>query len=184
MGILDQSGGIDPQTAGLLAAAFQGLQASGPSRLPQGLGQVIGQAGSAGLETYGQTRLANLKAGLTSLQLQKLQADIDLQKNFAASGLLKNMSDADRLEALGTQLSALGHAGGASLIGRAEQIRKRKSEEDTLATFRSKEGKGGLFSPLMDSPIESIANTAKQMQQTLDTTKGSGISPATFTSRF
>src|SRR2546421_11172180 len=103
MGILDT--GLDPSTAGLLAAAFQGLQASGPSRTPQGLGQVIGQAGQAGLETYGQTRLANLKAGLTSLQLQKLQADIDLQKNFAASGLLKDMSNADRLESLGTQMA-------------------------------------------------------------------------------
>src|SRR2546429_9507885 len=110
MGILDT--GLAPSTAGLLAAAFQGLQASGPQRVPEGLGQVIGQAGQAGLETYRQTRLANLKEGLTSMQLQKLQADIDLQKQFTGSGILKNMSDADKLESLGTQLSDLGHAGG------------------------------------------------------------------------
>ncbi len=71
MGILDQ--GIDPATAGILSAAFQGLQSSGPSRMPMGLGQIIGQAGTAGLGTYGSTLEAQRKAAQT-------QALIDLEK--------------------------------------------------------------------------------------------------------
>jgi hypothetical protein len=70
VGILD---GIDPTTAGILSAAFQGLQASGPSRMPMGLGQIIGQAGSAGMGTYGSTLEAQRKAAAT-------QALIDLEK--------------------------------------------------------------------------------------------------------
>lgn len=45
---------FDPATQGLLAAAFQGLQSSGPSRMPMSLGQIIGGAGMAGLNEYQQ----------------------------------------------------------------------------------------------------------------------------------
>src|SRR5260221_10563060 len=70
MGILD---GLDPTTAGILSAAFQGLQSSGPSRMPMGLGQIIGQAGSAGMTGYSSTLEAQRKAAQT-------QALIDLEK--------------------------------------------------------------------------------------------------------
>ena len=52
MGLLD--GNFDPATQGMLAAAFRGLQASGPSRVPVSLGQIIGQAGTAGMDEYQQ----------------------------------------------------------------------------------------------------------------------------------
>lgn len=74
MGILD---GIDPTTAGILSAAFQGLQSSGPSRTPTSIGQIIGQAGTAGLGTYGSTLESNRKA-------QQTQALIDLERLKAA----------------------------------------------------------------------------------------------------
>jgi hypothetical protein len=48
----DPSGLLDPTAAALLQAGFTGLAASGPSRTPVGLGQVFGQAGQAGLNTY------------------------------------------------------------------------------------------------------------------------------------
>jgi hypothetical protein len=70
VGILD---GLDPTTAGILSAAFQGLQSSGPSRMPMGLGQIIGQAGTAGMSSYGSTLEAQRKAAQT-------QALIDLEK--------------------------------------------------------------------------------------------------------
>lgn len=47
-----KAGILDPTTAALLQAGFAGLQASGPSRTPVGLGQVAGQAGQAGLGAY------------------------------------------------------------------------------------------------------------------------------------
>ena len=47
MGLLDN---LDPTTAGLLAAGFTGLQASGPSFRPIGAGQILGAAGNSGLE--------------------------------------------------------------------------------------------------------------------------------------
>jgi hypothetical protein len=43
---------LDPTTAALLQAGFAGLAASGPQRRPVGLGQVVGQAGQAGLGAY------------------------------------------------------------------------------------------------------------------------------------
>jgi len=62
MGLLD---GLDPRTQGLLAAGFQGLQASGPSRMPVSLGQIMGQAGGAGLGQYNaaQKQAQALKSG-------------------------------------------------------------------------------------------------------------------------
>ena len=48
----DPSGLLDPAAAALLQAGFSGLAASGPSRIPVGLGQVFGQAGQAGLNAY------------------------------------------------------------------------------------------------------------------------------------
>jgi hypothetical protein len=79
MGILD---GIDPATAGILSAAFQGLQSSGPSRMPQGLGQIIGQAGTAGLGTYGSTLEANRKNQQTQalIELERLKAALTQQQ--------------------------------------------------------------------------------------------------------
>lgn len=52
MGLFDY--GFDPQTQGLLAAGLSMLNASGPSRTPVSLGQIIGQGGMAGLNEYQQ----------------------------------------------------------------------------------------------------------------------------------
>lgn len=79
MGVLDQTYGaaLDPQTMTLLSAAFSGLEASGPSRMPTSLGQVVGRAGNAGLNTY---------AGALNSNRQNAQAEalINLEKQKAA----------------------------------------------------------------------------------------------------
>jgi hypothetical protein len=71
---------MDPRTMGILSAAFAGLGASGPSRMPVSLGQVIGQAGQAGLGTFQQTMMQNQQAQLRNLQGQAIQSQLEQQK--------------------------------------------------------------------------------------------------------
>lgn len=75
---------IDPVTQGLLSAAFSGLSAAGPSRTPVSLGQIIGQAGNAGMGAYGQAQQQNMaNAQLQqAMKMQQLQAR-QLEENFA-----------------------------------------------------------------------------------------------------
>lgn len=67
---------MDPRTMGILSAAFQGLQASGPQRMPVSLGQVIGQAGQAGLGTYQNAMAEQSRLGLQNLQAQSMMAQM------------------------------------------------------------------------------------------------------------
>ena len=73
---------MDPRSMGILAAAFQGLNASGPSRMPVSMGQVIGQAGMAGLGAYQGAAESQRKAAQTD-------ALIDLEKQKAAMEKLR-----------------------------------------------------------------------------------------------
>lgn len=65
--------GMDPQKAGLLAAAFQGLQASGPSRMPVSLGQAMGQAGQAGMQANQAATLQQQRGQQLGMQTQMQQ---------------------------------------------------------------------------------------------------------------
>ena len=69
-GLLGGFSGMDPQKAGLLAAAFQGLQASGPSRTPVSLGQTLGQAGQAGMQAQRQGVQDQMKQQAFGMQAQ------------------------------------------------------------------------------------------------------------------
>jgi hypothetical protein len=64
MGALAQDQGIDPKTLAILQMGLAGMAASGPSRTPNSLGQIIGQSGMAGLQGYQQ--------GLQNQQQQQL----------------------------------------------------------------------------------------------------------------
>jgi hypothetical protein len=64
---------IDPQRQGLLAAAFQGLQASGPSRMPTSLGQIMGQAGQAGMQAQREGQNDQLRQQQFGMQQQMQQ---------------------------------------------------------------------------------------------------------------
>ena len=88
MGLLD---GIDPRTQGLIAAGFQGMAASGPSRTPVSLGQIIGQGGLTGLNEYQQALQLRDKAALVQQQIEASkqqallrQAQIDKMKRDSA----------------------------------------------------------------------------------------------------
>lgn len=71
-GLLGAMPNIDPQKAGLLAAAFRGLQASGPSRMPVSLGQTIGQAGEAGMGAQRQAMNDQLHQSQVGMQQQMM----------------------------------------------------------------------------------------------------------------
>jgi hypothetical protein len=84
MGLLDQFSGMNPeQQQGLLAAAAQMLQASGPSRTPTSLGQIVGGglgAFQGGMDAAAKRRAeeeAAKQAGLLrSLQIQQAQGGL------------------------------------------------------------------------------------------------------------
>lgn len=71
-GLLGQIPQIDPQRQGLLAAAFKGLQASGPSRMPVSLGQTLGQAGEAGMGAQRQAQNDMLHQSQVGMQQQMM----------------------------------------------------------------------------------------------------------------
>ncbi len=141
-GILDQ---IDPQTQGLLQAAFAGLNASGPSRMPVSMGQVIGQAGQAGLGAFNQQQQAQQQAVQRDLAIKKAKMELDLQEQLTGaaggSGILgKGLNDPDTMEALGTRLALSGHPGGAALISAAEKVRAKRAAAQQLGVLKSTPG--------------------------------------------
>jgi hypothetical protein len=88
MGLLDQLTNLSPeQNQGLLAAAAQMLQASGPSRMPTSFGQVLGQGiGSYQNAMTAQQELAQKRAifeqaqALTGLKLKDAESDLKNQE--------------------------------------------------------------------------------------------------------
>lgn len=86
MGLLDQFGGMtDDQTQGLLAAAAQMLQASGPSTRPMGIGQILG----GGMGAYQDSTLAARKRKLEEDQAKQMAELRGLQIQDA-TGVLKD----------------------------------------------------------------------------------------------
>lgn len=70
---------------GLLSAGLQGLAASGPSLMPVSAGQVLGQAGMAGLAGY-QDQLAGAERGaLQGMELDTMREQQESQAAFKAA---------------------------------------------------------------------------------------------------
>lgn len=102
MGLLDGFNFNDPQTQGLLAAASQMLQQSGPSRMPIGTGQILGTGLSAfntGMQAQQQRTLeqdqARQMAQMRGLQIQGLQGEMQdkglaRKQSLAAQQWLQN----------------------------------------------------------------------------------------------
>lgn len=142
-GILDSS--IDPRTQGLLQAAFAGLQASGPSRMPVSLGQVLGQAGSAGMGAFNAQQQAQQQMEQREIAIKKARMDLALQESLTGAagegGILgKGMNDPDVMEAVGTRLAVAGHPGGAALINAAGRVREKRAAEQQVGIMKSAPG--------------------------------------------
>lgn len=94
MGLLDQFSNLnEDQTQGLLAAAAQMLQQSGPSRTPVSLGQIVG----GGLGAYQDSTLAAKKRKLEEDQAKQVGQLRGLQIQEAQGGLQAH--EAARLQA-------------------------------------------------------------------------------------
>lgn len=81
MGLFDAMN--DPETMGLLAAAANMLQASGPSTKPTGLGQVLGGGLMGGMQAFQGTKRQNA-------DLEKEQLQMDMLKQQVAQATRQN----------------------------------------------------------------------------------------------
>ena len=93
--------GLDPEkirqqqmTQGLLGAGLQALAASGPSRMPTSLGQIVGQAGMAGLQGYQQAEQNAISRALQGLQVSEFARRQKQEQSGrqALQGLYERMS--------------------------------------------------------------------------------------------
>lgn len=78
MGIFD--GMNDPNTMGLLAAAANMLQASGPSTRPVGLGQILGGGLMGGMEAYQGAKDRLRENKMNDLKMRQLEGQFDDQQ--------------------------------------------------------------------------------------------------------
>jgi hypothetical protein len=79
-GLFDMFSGT-PQSQGLLAAAAQILQASGPSRTPTSLGQILGSGLGAYQQQEQQARQTGQAEKLRGLQIQGVESDLAQQQS-------------------------------------------------------------------------------------------------------
>lgn len=129
-GLLDFfTGGANPdQQQGLLAAAAQILQASGPSRTPTSFGQILGQGMGAyqqGQQGYQDRQQQQL---LASLKLRGLQGELDDQELVRKQK--RAIEDAARNAVQTPEQQALAFGGGPT-IANAARIPDMKGSFDT-----------------------------------------------------
>ena len=75
--MFDKLFGGDPQSQGSLAAIAQILQASGPSRTPRGLYEILGSGLAAGQNATQQAQQLSQQSQLQSLQIQEAQGNME-----------------------------------------------------------------------------------------------------------
>lgn len=205
MGMFDNNGGgaLDPATMGLLSAAFAGLQASGPSRMPVSFGQVLGNAGQAGVGAYMQTQQQNAQqalsrahVGLLEQQIRRAKAESDFTDQLINGGLLGGGNgnplasmNADQLEALGARAALFGHPGAATLVNQAEKLRAAQQAREQVQSFREAPGVlgagvttnspqgGALMSNLTGDPDFDRAVLSAQ-NEALNSNARPGVMPA------
>jgi len=67
---------------GLLSAGLQGLMASGPSLMPTSAGQILGQAGMAGVQAYGGAMDQAEQQGIRRMELNEVLREKDADDAF------------------------------------------------------------------------------------------------------
>jgi hypothetical protein len=83
-----------PRDLGILQAALTGLQASGPSRMPTSFGQIMGQAGQAGIGAYHQAQQQQLGRAIQMETLRRQQAQLDETKRLHDAQIKRYEADA------------------------------------------------------------------------------------------
>lgn len=84
---------LDPFSQALLSAGATGMQASGPSLMPRSLGQIIGGAGQAGMESYRQAQKDQINQAFLAMQIQQMLAKqkADQRQQEMLSNFLSNI---------------------------------------------------------------------------------------------
>jgi hypothetical protein len=82
--LMQQDQGIDPKTLAILQMGLAGMAASGPSRTPTSLGQIMGQSGMAGLQAYQQGIQGQQQQAFRQAQIQKMEEELRLKQAEAA----------------------------------------------------------------------------------------------------
>ena len=111
MGLFDGMNFDDPKTVGLLSAAFNMLNASGPSTTPRGLGQILGAGGMGGLQAYQGAQQAQKENALRELQTK--QANMGLEKGGMELDQLRTTIDRDKRIQDALKKNRLSQMGGA-----------------------------------------------------------------------
>lgn len=159
---------LDPRTIGILSAAFNGLQASGPSLMPRSTGQIAGTAGQTGLGSYQQAAQQQQQAAFQSIhgqlyqqQIDKMRQEGDMARQLQGvlSGGANGSLSADQLEAMGARLAIGGHPGAATVIGQAEKVRAAQQAAQQVQQFQdqpqevpvTRSSAGGDSSTLQDA---------------------------------
>lgn len=84
--------GGTPRDQGILAAALAGLSASGPSRMPVSMGQIMGQSGTAGMNAYGQAQQTEAQRAMMQMKIAEMQREQEerVKKQTAIAELAKD----------------------------------------------------------------------------------------------
>lgn len=118
MGLLDNFNFDDPKTMGLLSAAAQMFEASGPSRVPVSLGQVLGRGLSGGMETYYGVQDQRRKQKSDDMTMRKQQLAIDAAEQEAR--LQQQITQAGRDSMLSPESLSLSGGGGPTAANAAK----------------------------------------------------------------
>jgi hypothetical protein len=203
MGILDAAmqspdDVMDPRSQGILKAAFALMAAGAPTRTPTGMGEALGQAGTAGIDAYEKAKQGQAAELQRKLQSAKLASELQMQQDLEKNGGILNSTDPEKMKAVGMRLAAAGHPGGAALINAAEKIEQKQAAEKRVSGMRTQvtpdpqeveqaadQGTaaptgGGLFSSMMSSPY--VGEDARRMQSQLDR-EGKGANPDDYLKR-
>jgi hypothetical protein len=163
----------------LLMAGLQGLLASGPSPTPVGFGQVLGQAGMAGVGAYDESMQQFGQQGLQSMELDRFrqeQADLERQREadeafgLAAQEIMAGgRVDYNKLQQLATAFPERA----APLINALQAARPPEAPQVNLQ-FDARTGT--IFNP-RDGTVRMAEGFAPQMEEQGQMVPGSAISP-------
>lgn len=146
------------------------------------------------MQRYNEARNLQTQLEQRELAAKKAKLDLELQQAMQGGGILGDMNDPDKMEAVGTRLALGGHPGGAALVNAAEKIRKERAAKAAFATMKSQAGvadqqvaeeaaglgvpapatpgaRPGIFGSLFASPY--VGEEAKTLQAQLDQTPSS-----------
>ena len=152
MGLLDGLFSGNANQQGLLAGSMALLNASGPSRMPVGLGQALARGFGAGQEAYQGAQEAEMQRQYREAQIQKMKTDADAKARQDAmlQGLLSggNATNPEVLEKAGTAMLFGGDPRGSGVIELAKQRRallEKQSEMDNLRATDTRAGAAERF---------------------------------------